>query len=71
MLLAALLIIVLFLAALFRVEVGLLIVAVFVACLASLIGSLAVFIRDINVSLAALDLEIAPDTRREQRSLKP
>ena len=48
----------LFLAALFRLNVALLIILLFTACLASLIVSLIVFIRDINLSLEALKLEI-------------
>ena len=57
-LLAALLIITLFLTALFKLELAALLIFLFVACLACLIASLVVFILDINVSLAALKLEI-------------
>ena len=57
-LLAAVLIIALFLAALLRLEMGLLIAIIFIVCMFSLIGALILFIRDINVSLAALKLEI-------------
>jgi len=57
-LLAALLIITLFLAALFKLELAALLVFLFVACLSCLIASLVIFILDINVSLAALKLEI-------------
>jgi uncharacterized membrane protein YqjE len=60
-LLASLLIIVLFLTALQRWEVGLVIVLLFVCCLASLIVSLAAFIRDIQLSLHALKLELQQD----------
>ena len=57
-LLAALLIITLFMAALLRLESAIVPVVLFITCLASLIGSLGFFIWDINVSLAALELEI-------------
>lgn len=57
-LMAALLIIALFLTALWHLEAGWLIALLFIGCLALLIGALVVFIRDINVSLIALDLEI-------------
>lgn len=57
-LLAALLVIGLFMSALFQWETAVIIAVLFIACLLSLIGSLAIFLRDINVSLQALDLEI-------------
>lgn len=57
-LLAALLIITLFLTALYKLELAGLLVFLFVACLSCLIASLIIFILDINVSLAALKLEI-------------
>jgi hypothetical protein len=57
-LLASLLIIVLFLTAWWKLEVGLLLSLLFAACMVSLIGSLAAFIRDINLSLGALKLEL-------------
>lgn len=57
-LLAACLIISLFIAALMDWEIGLLVAVLFIACMSSLIGSLIVFIGDINVSLTALKLEI-------------
>ena len=60
-LVASLLIIVLFLTALQRWEVGLAIVLLFVCCLVSLIVSLAAFIRDIQLSLHALKLELWQD----------
>jgi predicted MFS family arabinose efflux permease len=56
-LLAALLIISLFLVALLHLDAGWLILLLFIGCLASLIGSLIVSIRDINQSLLALKLE--------------
>ncbi len=60
-LMASLLIIVLFVTALQRWEVGLVIVLLFVCCLAALIVSLAAFIRDIQLSLHALKLELGQD----------
>ncbi len=56
-LLAAVLVIAMFLSALFHLEVSLLIIFLFVGCLLCLIGSLIVFIRDLYVSLVALELE--------------
>jgi hypothetical protein len=60
-LLAALLIIILFLTALMKLEVGLVIALLFIACMASLIFSLVAFIRDIQLSLKALKLELGRD----------
>ncbi len=57
-LLAGLLIIVLFIAALLKWEVGLVLVVLFICCLVSLIVSLLAFIRDIQLSLRALKLEL-------------
>ena len=57
-LLASVLIIVLFLTALLKLEVGLLISVLFIACMVSLIGSLGAFIWDLNLSLGALKLEV-------------
>lgn len=57
-LLAAVLIIVLFIGALFRLSFALPAMALFASCLASLIGSLALFIREVNLSLKALRLEV-------------
>lgn len=57
-LVAAVLVIALFLAAFFQVEVVLLIALLFIVCLVSLILSLVFFLLDINRSLAALDLEL-------------
>ena len=64
-LLASVLIIVLFLTALWKLEVGLLISLLFIACMVSLSGSLVAFIRDINLSLGALKLELGH--RRAER----
>jgi hypothetical protein len=60
-LLAAALIVTLFLTALLRWENGLLVSLIFVACMISLIASLVAFIRDINLSLLALKLELGSD----------
>lgn len=57
-LLAAVLIIALFLSALFKQEDAVLIVSLFILCLGSLIGSLTLFIYDIYLSLAALRVEL-------------
>jgi hypothetical protein len=55
---ASVLIITLFFTALLQIERVWLIAAIFIVCLLSLIGSLVVFIHDINQSLAALRLEL-------------
>jgi uncharacterized protein DUF2721 len=55
---AAILIIVLFVTALLQIENVWLICALFITCLICLIGSLMVFIHDINLALAALKLEL-------------
>lgn len=55
---AAVLIIVLFLSALAHAEVGTIIASLFICCMASLILSLGAFIRDIQLSLQALKLEL-------------
>jgi len=60
---ASILIIVLFLTALWKTETGWLVSLLFIACMTGLIGSLVVFIHDINQSLAALKLELPPGTR--------
>jgi hypothetical protein len=57
--LAALLIVTLFVSALFQSQQGWLIALIFVACMASLFGSLTAFICDINLSLTALKLELS------------
>jgi hypothetical protein len=70
-LLAACLIILIFLTALFRLESAWLISLIFAACLLSLIASLTVFITDINRSLSALRLELfghRPDDPAAPRS---
>jgi hypothetical protein len=66
-LLAAILVIAIFLTALLRVEAAVLLAGLFIACMATLIGSLVLFLRDINMSMAALQLELqsARETREE------
>jgi hypothetical protein len=58
---AATLIIVLFFVALIDLEAAWLLGALFIVCLSCLIGALIVFIRDINISLVALKLELQSD----------
>ena len=60
-LLAAALVVTLFLTALLRWETGWLVSIIFIACMVSLITSLVAFIRDINLSLRALKLELGSD----------
>lgn len=55
---AALLIIILFITALFGIEDAWLLSIIFVACMGSLIASLVVFITDINRSLSAFKVEL-------------
>jgi hypothetical protein len=57
-LLASALIIVLFVTALLHAEQAMLVSIIFIACMASLLLSLIAFIRDINLSLHALKLEL-------------
>jgi len=57
-LMAAVLILVLFLTALFKLETGFLIVSIFCVGQLSLIGSMAAFIRDTNLSMAAIKMEL-------------
>jgi hypothetical protein len=57
-LLVAILIIVVFLTVLMKLEVGLAIALLFIGCMAALIVSLIAFIRDIQLSLQALKLEL-------------
>lgn len=61
-LLASVMIIFLFLAALLHLDAAVLIVLLFTACMGSLIASLVVFLRDINLSLSALELQIQSST---------
>jgi hypothetical protein len=56
---AAVLVITLFVGAVSQWQVGMLVAALFVCCMAALIGSLVAFLRDVNLSLTALKLELA------------
>jgi hypothetical protein len=57
-LLVAVLILVLFLSALFKIEAGLLVIAIFCFGQISLIGSMVAFIRDTNLSMVAIRVEL-------------
>ncbi len=72
-LMAAILVIALFLTAFLQVEVVLLSAVLFIACLVSLIISLLAFLQDINLSLAALKLELAAKegTNRSSKDATP
>ena len=65
-LLVAVLVILLFCGALFRAEIAGVIVALFVGCMCSLIGSLVFFIRDVNLSLQALWLDFPVGRRGKE-----
>jgi hypothetical protein len=66
LLLAGLLIISLFLAALLQVEAALPVTLCFILCMASLIASLVVFLLDLQVSLTALRVELTQAGFREK-----
>jgi hypothetical protein len=70
-LLVAVLVILLFGGALFRLEIAGVIVALFVGCMCSLIGSLVFFIRDVNLSLQALWLDFPAGHHREAARVAP
>jgi|YNPBryulayer2012_1023412.scaffolds.fasta_scaffold00248_13 hypothetical protein len=57
-LLAAILVIIIFLTALFQWEIAILLSGLFIACMLSLIGSLVAFIQDLNLSLDAYQYDI-------------
>lgn len=59
-LLAAVLIVTLFLTALLKWESGVAVSLIFIACMSALVASLLTFIFDIHLSLVALKLEILP-----------
>jgi hypothetical protein len=62
-LLAAFLIIVLFMGVVMRLELAAAVIGLFVSCLTGVIASLVYFIRDVNMSLHALEMEMAaPDS---------
>jgi hypothetical protein len=62
-LLAAILIITLFLGALLQLAMAAVIVGIFILCMLSLIASLTLFISDIRLSLKAFWLEMPPEAR--------
>ena len=66
LLLAACLIITLFVAALLGWDAGGVIICLFAGCLMALIGSLVLFIWDVNQSLAALRLELEDALRQKK-----
>jgi hypothetical protein len=68
LLLAAILVIALFVAALLRIEAATLLASLFIGCMATLIASIVLFIRDVNLSLAALKLELGGDWDAFRRS---
>jgi Cu/Ag efflux pump CusA len=71
-LLAALLVIVLFISALLKVESAVLLSALFMLCLGALIVALVYFLRDINLTLHALALELGrEDQPRVPLTLAP
>jgi len=69
-LLVSLLITLLFLTALLKMEAGLLLSLLFIACLVALSGSLVAFIRDINLSLVALKLELEYQKTEEEAAVE-
>ena len=68
-LLAAVLIIVIFVGALFKLAFAIPVAGLFASCLVSLVWSLALFIRDINLSLSALRLEVGAAGDRPQTTV--
>jgi hypothetical protein len=67
-LLAALLVIVLFLGVLLDWQMVWLVSLLFVGCLLAIIGSLVFFLRDINVTLHALALELGRDKKSQSQT---
>ena len=65
LLMAAILIIVLFITVLLHLEAALLIIALFIGCMLSLIGSLIAFINDVNQTLIALRVEIGEQEQNQ------
>jgi len=66
LLLACMLIIILFVTALLRSDLGVPITLCFTACMASLIAAVVVLLMDVNLSLAAMELEIAGSAEAPQ-----
>jgi hypothetical protein len=66
----AVLVVLLFCGALFQFEVASLVIALFMGCMCSLIGSLVFFIADVNLSLQSLWLDLpATDQDRHRRTI--
>ncbi len=65
---AASLVIVLFLAVVLQLDAAMLVIVMFILCMGFLITGLIFFIADVNVSLAALALELDEAPRRSARS---
>ncbi len=65
----AVLVVLLFCGALFQFEIASLVIALFVGCMCSLIGSLVLFIADVNLSLQALwlDMPVTNENRHPTR----
>jgi len=63
-LLAAVLIVSLFISGFFKFESAMLCAILFICCMCSLVGSLLCFLRDINLSLKALEVETAGTRQR-------
>src|SRR3954447_23924583 len=65
-LLAAMLIIILFIGVLLKLEIAVVVITLFVGCMVAVIASLIFFIRDIEMSLRALAMEMKlPESNRE------
>src|SRR4051812_40790119 len=60
-LLAAVLIIVLFVGVILKLEIAIVVITLFIGCLVAVIASLIYFIRDIEMSLRALAMELQRD----------
>ena len=65
LLLAAFLVIVLFVLALMKAETASAVIVLFICCMGALIAGLLFFLADVNISLSALDLETEDDYPRE------
>jgi Cu/Ag efflux pump CusA len=66
-LLAALLVIVLFITVLMKIEAAFILSALFILCMSSLIAALVYFLRDINYTLHALALELHIDPKEGKK----
>jgi hypothetical protein len=66
-LMAALLVMTLFVTAISQLDIAIPIIALFLAAMLFLIASLIVFIQDLNLSLHAVKLEVEPDPQPQSR----